>query len=858
MASFALAAPAPVRAATRSVTNCLDDNSAGSLRQVLNGATNGDTITFAQDCNSGAAPNMGIKLTSTLTLGATVAIDGTGHNVTISGGNTVQLFVLNGGTGVTLSLTGLTLANGKSSGGGAVENLGTLRVTRCTFRNNAATNGNGGAIFNFGNTTVTSSTFTSNASSGADINGINSGGAIFNSLGTTTVTGSVFSSNTGQYGGAIYNNSGTVQVTNNSFYANTATGNGGAIDNGATMNVTGSTFSGNSAPNGGGIYSETDGSITLGLSVVANNTAPTGPDLNLSFGDFGGNVISKIDGSTGISNGVNNNRTGTSAAPLDAKLGPLANNGGPTQTFALLPGSPAIDIRACSSGLTTDQRGVSRPQGAACDSGSYEGIVSPHTFVVTRAADDANDANCNDAANGGCTLRQAVRQSNLTTGTGTNTITFDATAFAAAQTITLSATLAPTTNVTIDGTAYHVTISGNSSVQLFNVGGGVTLSLKALTLASGRATLPTCGGAINNSGTVNVSGSAFIGNTASGSNNEGGAICNSGTVNATGNAFVSNSASYGGAIFNVGTVKVTGSTFVSNSAPNGGAIDNNGSTFTLALSVVAGGSGSDLYGTITSGGGNVIGKTDGATFIAQPTDKTGTAAAPLDAKLASFGSYGGPTQTFALLPGSPAIDRAPCPIDPITTATLGTDARGVTRPQGAACDSGSFESQGFTLTSPTGNNQSATVTTNFAAPLTLTVGSSHSEPITGGTLTFTITPGAGDASAAFIGTTSCTVSVDHLTAVCPVTGSSLVTAPTIKAGLNVGNVTVIASSAGVPTAGNVTYTLTNTSSAGLITPQPNRAPAGTVAAGAPAPQPMPKATATGAPAGTIIPQPTRH
>ena len=163
MASFALAAPAPVRAATRSVANCLDDNSAGSLRQVLNGAASGDTITFAQDCNSGAAPNTGIKLTSTLTLGATVAIDGTGHNVTISGGNTVQLFVLNGGTGVTLSLTGLTLANGKSRDGGAVDNLGTVKVTGSTFSNNAATSGNGGAIYNFGNANVTSSTFNSNA-----------------------------------------------------------------------------------------------------------------------------------------------------------------------------------------------------------------------------------------------------------------------------------------------------------------------------------------------------------------------------------------------------------------------------------------------------------------------------------------------------------------------------------------------------------------------------------------------------------------------------------------------------------------------------------------------------------------------
>ncbi len=67
-------------------------------------------------------------------------------------------------------------------------------------------------------------------------------------------------------------------------------------------------------------------------------------------------MVGKIDGSSGITDGVNNNRTGTSNAPLSAGLVGFGSYGGPTQTFALLPGSPAIDRRACPNGLTTDAR----------------------------------------------------------------------------------------------------------------------------------------------------------------------------------------------------------------------------------------------------------------------------------------------------------------------------------------------------------------------------------------------------------------------------------------------------------------------------------------------------------------------
>ena len=68
----------------------------------------------------------------------------------------------------------------------------------------------------------------------------------------------------------------------------------------------------------------------------------------------------------------------------DSMLGPLASNGGPTQTMALLPGSPALDVvpagtLECGAGLTEDQRGETRPQGAKCDAGAYEQVVLTDT-----------------------------------------------------------------------------------------------------------------------------------------------------------------------------------------------------------------------------------------------------------------------------------------------------------------------------------------------------------------------------------------------------------------------------------------------------------------------------------------------
>lgn len=111
------------------------------------------------------------------------------------------------------------------------------------------------------------------------------------------------------------------------------------------------------------------------------------------------------------------------------------------------------------------------------------------------------------------------------------------------------------------------------------------------------------------------------------------------------------------------------------------------------------------------------------------------------ALLGSLGTYGSANgiQTFPLLPGSPSIDAG----DDTTCNTSGAgkvnslDQRGITRPKGAHCDIGAFESQGFTLTRTSGDGQSTGITLAFATPLVVTVASTHGEPVDGGSVTFT-------------------------------------------------------------------------------------------------------------------------
>jgi CSLREA domain-containing protein len=228
-----------------------------------------------------------------------------------------------------------------------------------------------------------------------------SGGGI-SSSGVVTVNNSTFVDNSGGSGGAILNQSGTLTVSNSTFTGNRATfsgsGGGGGIANflGGTLMVNNSTFTGNSAPGGsaggGGILNFA--SATLKNTIVANSPS-------------GGDCVGASDGSYNL---VEDGSCLTEATSLsgDPMLGPLAENGGPTKTHALLEGSPAID-KGNFFEATTDQRGEHRPSdflsitnadgGDGSDIGAYEEQV-PNTAPTAVADSYSTNEDTTLTANG--------------------------------------------------------------------------------------------------------------------------------------------------------------------------------------------------------------------------------------------------------------------------------------------------------------------------------------------------------------------------------------------------------------------------------------------------------------------------
>ncbi len=254
-----------------------------------------------------------------------------------------------------------------------------------------------------------------------------------------TVTGSTFSGNTaGGLGGGMVN-FGTSIVANSTFRGNSALA-GGGIENDGTLTVMNSTFSGNSVANSGsGIYNSSTGTLHYANTIVAN--AASGNDC-FSNGTIG----------TNTQNLVENGSTCSASLSGDPLLGALDDNGGATQTFALLGGSAAIDAgddATCAAALVggLDQRGVARPNGPHCDIGAYE--VDPPLIVTTAA--DTDDGAC-DAD---CSLREAISAANAQNGA--HVIYFDNN-----YSITLDSILPQiTNNLTIDAQANTIIIDGD-------------------------------------------------------------------------------------------------------------------------------------------------------------------------------------------------------------------------------------------------------------------------------------------------------------------------------------------------------------------------------------------------------------
>jgi fibronectin-binding autotransporter adhesin len=736
------------------------------------------TITLSTDLGT-------LELTNTTT---PELIQGPGSALlTIDGAGAVGLFSVE--SGVTATFAGMTIADGSAQSGGAILNQGKLTVanavftndgavfyggaidnlggqltvTGTTFKNNLATYGLGAAIDNSGTAVVSNSTFTGGVAF--------EGGAIDNKKGSLTVTDSTFDSNNGIQGGAIYNNA-SATITGSTFSNNSAF-QGGAIANDliATMTLLDSTIANNFAgQNGGGInqagtltaFSTTiadnvvasggsgggidasSGTTTLYNTLVALNTAGTGTSATPS--DVSGNLASASAnnliaalGTNGLTNNVNGNLIGVDKP----NIGKLADNGGPTETIALLSGSPAIDAGAAtftiSGGFITapaiDQRGADRGAaglnaGTAVDIGSYEASSS---YKVTSSAGTLDVgtlpaaiswANANSNANPANLSKPAANTINFG---NMPTITLQAGPLLLSNTKAVIAIIGPGANV--------LTVKGAGTSGVFSVASGVTASISGLTISGGAASAVPgvvgsgSGGAIDNSGNLQVWATALTGNTAI----DGGAISNEsgGTLTLAFSTLSGNSATTGGGIFNAGTLTALDDTIANNQASNagagvfnsgtvtavsttiahnavgaggpGGGIDNAGGLVTFFDSIVAGNTASttpstfsDVAGTLSPASAfNLIGSAgsggleNGTNSNLIVTDAT--------AGLGNLASNGGPTQTIALLPGSAAIGSGTLGLPAATINVPGTDQRGGLRPTTGAIDIGALQSGATTF-----------------------------------------------------------------------------------------------------------------------------------------------------------------
>ncbi len=331
-----------------------NDSGGGSLRAVIASACTGSTITFAPSVLSP------INLTSgELTIPRPMIISGPGANLmTIqrgaSAGSNFSIFHVSAGGNVNISGLTITKGNPSHDGGGIfVDNASLLFLANCAVVGNSANSA--GAL---------------TASGG----GIAAGG--LGSPNVIVVRSTISGNSATNDGGGIA--AGNLTVDTSTISGNTAARFGGGISVSGTSNFINSTVANNSAATGGGLRGN-------GYSVTASNSIFAKNNITVGDPDFSGTLTSR--GYNLIGNTFGTTITGTTAGNLlnvDPLLGPLQNNGGPTATLALLPGSPAIDQGRPFGIAVPDQRGVNRPYdfpsipnapgGNGVDIGAFEAV----------------------------------------------------------------------------------------------------------------------------------------------------------------------------------------------------------------------------------------------------------------------------------------------------------------------------------------------------------------------------------------------------------------------------------------------------------------------------------------------------
>ncbi|MBZ0294078.1 MAG: CSLREA domain-containing protein, partial [Anaerolineae bacterium] len=325
---------------------------------------------------------------------ATTIIDGAGidrvfhitagdvivSNLMLQGGSTPNNggIILNGGY---LTTNNVVIRNGVSANGGGVDNAGTIFINNTLITGNTANTG--GGVRNRGYIRAQNTTFSANTAA-------NEGGAILNAGGSVLLEAVTIMNNVALYGGGLANTvetTGEVELINTTLSGNAAQSDGGALFNMAVssyLKLNNVTIANNTADSdntnggqGGGLYAGMHSEIYFQNTLIALNSAlsigasdcisdGTGRIVSLGYNLIGSTAGCIVDG---VSTG--------NITDVDPLLGPLQENGGPTWTHALLSGSPALQKGNSLTCAATDQRGLSRSQGFACDIGAFEMQFAP-------------------------------------------------------------------------------------------------------------------------------------------------------------------------------------------------------------------------------------------------------------------------------------------------------------------------------------------------------------------------------------------------------------------------------------------------------------------------------------------------
>jgi CSLREA domain-containing protein len=504
---------------------------------------------------------------------------------------------------------------GSDAEGGGINALNGAQIVDSLISGNRTLGSNGagggGVFVRYGTLEVNGSTVDHNATYGDNSHG----GGLATRLADAIVVGSTVNDNTTAgsmaRGGGIASYSGTLTIADCTISGNYSASEGGGIESrGASLVVTHSTIAGNSATIGGGIARALSTPALIDHTIIAGNTRHTpttveiddvvgnvelafsllGVDTNVTITDNGGNLI------------------GTAATPIDPKLGPLADNGGPTKTHALLIGSPAIDAGdpAAVAGMDGvpefDQRGMpfgrvddgDGVDGARIDIGAYERQPGETYQLVVDTLVDEDDG---DFSVGDFSLREAIAIANANPGGDTIEFAPALTSGGPATILLTQGALVITDAATIDGPgAKLLTIdaSGNDPTPDSTLDDGDDAND-----GDGTPVLAIANDDVESLFAVTISGVKITG----GDGHSGGGILSNELLELSGVVVTGNNALYDGGGINQGTGDLTVIDSVishNESHGKGGGVFVFGGSLAISGSVVSFNSTLDMYG---NGGG---------------------------------------------------------------------------------------------------------------------------------------------------------------------------------------------------------------------------------------------------------------